>query len=275
MQIIDGKKISKEIIESLKEKANLINNKKFLGAVLVGDDSSSLKFLKQKENVSKELGIDFRIYNFPQNITTDNLRQKINQIVHHKTCGGLIVQLPLPDHINTYYVLNAIPKQKDPDVLSEHSLGAFYTQRNKILPPSVNTVKEIFKRQNIEIEDLNKLNIAVIGFGFLIGKPISFWLLPQVNILRVFNKKSFDVKYLKDFDVIISGAGKANLFSAKDVKDNTLVIDFGYDFIDGKIKGDFNSLDVGNTNISYTPTPFGTGPILVAKLFQNFVILNN
>jgi methylenetetrahydrofolate dehydrogenase (NADP+)/methenyltetrahydrofolate cyclohydrolase len=275
MQIIDGKKISKEIIESLKEKANLINNKKFLGAVLVGDDSLSFKFLKQKENVSKELGIDFRIYNFPQNITTDNLRQKINQIVHHKTCGGLIAQLPLPDHINAYYVLNAIPKQKDPDVLSEHSLGAFYTQRNKILPPSVNTVKEIFKRQNIEIEDLNKLNIAVIGFGFLIGKPISFWLLPQVNILRVFNKKSFDVKYLKDFDVIISGAGKANLFSVKDVKDNALVIDFGYDFIDGKIKGDFNSFGIENTNISYTPTPFGTGPILVAKLFENFVILNN
>jgi methylenetetrahydrofolate dehydrogenase (NADP+)/methenyltetrahydrofolate cyclohydrolase len=143
------------------------------------------------------------------------------------------------------------------------------------LPPSVNTVKEIFKRQNIEIEDLNKLNIAVIGFGFLIGKPISFWLLPQVNILRVFNKKSFDVKYLKDFDVIISGAGKANLFSVKDVKDNALVIDFGYDFINGKIKGDFNPLDVENTNISYTPTPFGTGPILVAKLFENFVILNN
>jgi len=273
MKIIDGKKIADEIIEDLKEKIVSINKRIFFGSVLVGNDNISLNFLNQKKKVAQELGIDFRIYNFPLDITTDKLRDEILKIALHKTCGGMIVQLPLPAHINTHYVLNAIPKQKDPDVLSEHSLGAFYTQRSKILPPAVSVVKEIFKRENIN--NINNLNIAVIGFGFLIGKPISFWLLPQAKILKVFDKESFNPKYLKDFDIIISGVGKANLFSTKDIKDNALVIDFGYDFIDGKIKGDFNPLDIENTNISYTPTPFGTGPILIAKLFENFIILNS
>lgn len=272
MKIIDGKKISEEIIKNLKKEVKNIEPPKFFGALLVGNNKASLNFLNKKKEIAKELGIDFRIYNLDENITTDKLRDEIQKIAKHKTCGGFTVQLPLPSHINTHYVLNAIPKEKDLDLLSEHSLGAFYTDRSKILPPAVEVIKEIISRENIELKNLN---VAVIGFGFLVGKPISFWLLPQVKNLKVFNSKSFSQELLKDFDLIIAGVGKAGLFSAKHLKNDAVVVDFGYDFKDNKIKGDFDDSEVLNTNILYTPTPGGTGPILVAKLFENFIKLNN
>ncbi len=271
MKIIEGKKISKELIENLKSEVKNIDLRKFFGALLVGDDKASLNFLNKKKEIAKELGIDFRIYNLNAGITTDKLKDEIQKIAKHKTCGGFTVQLPLPSYINTHYVLNAIPKEKDPDMLSEHSLGTFYTGRSKILPPAVEVVKEIVNREKIELKDLN---VAVVGFGFLVGKPISFWLLPQVKNLRVFNSKSFSQELLKDFDLIISGVGKAGLFSAKHLKNEAIVVDFGYDFKDNKIKGDFDDSEALNTNILYTPTPGGTGPILVAKLFENFLKLN-
>ena len=93
--------------------------KKFLGAVLVGDDKSSVSFLKQKEKTAKELGVDFRLYRFPAEIKNDELRNEVGKIAAHKTCGGVIVQLPLPEQLNWYYILNAIPREKDVDVLSE------------------------------------------------------------------------------------------------------------------------------------------------------------
>ncbi|MGC8775774.1 MAG: tetrahydrofolate dehydrogenase/cyclohydrolase catalytic domain-containing protein [Minisyncoccia bacterium] len=270
---INGKKIAAELLENLKNKINLLEKNKFFGAVIVGQNKESLNFLKQKQQIAEKLKIDFRIYNLEENITTDQLRKEIHRLSTPKTCGGFIVQLPLPAHINTNYVLNVIPKQKDVDLLSEHSLGAFYTGRSKILPPAVLTIKEILNRQ--KIETLN-LKVAVIGFGSLVGKPIAFWLLDKTKEIRVFTSKDKDLESeLKNYDLIVSGVGKAGLFSAKHLKNNAVVIDFGYDFNENnKIFGDFNPDQAEEKNIIYTPTPGGTGPILVLKLFENFYNLN-
>ncbi|MCX7589742.1 MAG: bifunctional 5,10-methylenetetrahydrofolate dehydrogenase/5,10-methenyltetrahydrofolate cyclohydrolase [Patescibacteria group bacterium] len=268
--IIDGKKIANDLLKNLKNK-NITS--KFFGALIVGEDKSSLNFLKIKQKIAKELNIDFRIYKFNENITTDKLRHEIARLANPKNCGGFTVQLPLPKHINSYYVLNSIPKNKDVDLLSEHSIGAFYSGRHKLKPPSVKVVEEIVKNQNINISNLN---CAVIGYGYLIGKPISFWLLDKVKQISVFTDKNINFQNnLKNYDIIISGVGKAKLFSAKHLKQNTVVIDFGYDFDkNNKIYGDFDSDLAKEKDILYTPTPGGTGPILVAKLFENFLELN-
>ena len=113
--IIDGKTIANDIVSQLQA---LPKSGKFFGAALVGDDPASLNFLKQKERVSRELGIEFRLYQLPLSITTDALRAEIGRLAEPKTCGAFIVQLPLPEAINRYYVLNAIPKEKDVDCLS-------------------------------------------------------------------------------------------------------------------------------------------------------------
>ena len=265
IMVIETSKIAHDIVARLK---TLPKPDKFLGAVLVGSDSASLNFLKQKEKIANELGIAFRIYQLPTDITTDKLRAEIGRLARPRKCGGLIVQLPLPDAINRHYVLNAIPKEKDADCLSEATLGAFYTERSHIVPPSVGTVEEILKSER---RDVRALKVVMVGAGFLIGKPIGFWLQNKVSELVVLDAsvKNLNEK-LADADIVISGTGHAHLFGTSGLKRGAVVIDFGFTRVNGKSTGDFNPDNAYENDIDYTPTPGGTGPILVAKLFENF-----
>ncbi len=268
--LVRGQKIANEIIDDLKSRPK---PKKFLAAVLVGADPASVSFLQQKEKTAKELGVDFRLYKFPAETKNDALREEVGKISSHKTCGGVIVQLPLPGHLNRHYILNAIPREKDVDVLSERSLGAFYAGRNPVLPPAVGVVETILKIMNYK---LRMMRVAVIGRGLLIGRPIGLWLQDKVSELTIFGSATENLRNkLKEFDLVISGVGKTALFSSENLKEGATVIDFGYDFNNGKISGDFNPI-IHNSGflIHYTPTPGGTGPILVAKLFDNFYGLN-
>ncbi len=264
--VIDGKSIAGGITERLNK---LPKPKKFFGAVLVGDDLASVNFLKQKEKAAESLGIEFRLYKLPVAITTDKLRSEIGRLAGPKTCGGFIVQLPLPDKINRYYALNAIPKSKDVDFLSEAALGGFYTGRSLAVPPSVGTVEEILK---LDQRNLRDLTVVMVGAGFLIGKPIGFWLQNQVAELVVLDSTVKDIhSRLRNADIVISGAGHPGLFGAENVKEGAVVIDFGFNRdAGGKIVGDFDPAGADDRNIRYTKTPGGTGPILVAKLFENF-----
>lgn len=269
--IIDGKKIADGVVVRLK---SLPRPEKFFGAVLVGDDPASVNFLKQKEEAARALDIEFRLYELPPDITTDKLRAEIGRLAQPKNCGGFIVQLPLPEKINRHYVLNAIPKEKDADCLSEAALGAFYTGRGAIAPPSVAAVEEILK---LEKRDLRSLNAVMVGAGFLVGKPVGFWLQNRVAELIVLDKTVKDLHArLREADIVVSGAGEPGLFHAADLKEGAVVIDFGFSRnAKGKIAGDFDPAGADVKNIHYTKTPGGTGPILVAKLFENFYILNS
>ena len=271
--LVRGTKIAEEIIDKLKKQPK---PKKFLAAFLIGNDSASISFLAQKEKVAKELGVDFRLYRYPPDIKQDPLRKEILKIISHKNCGGAIVQLPLPEHINKHYILNVIPREKDVDVLGERALGAFYAGRNSVLPPAVDVVQEIIR--NLEFE-IRNYRVAVVGLGFLVGKPITNWLMGKAKEIYLLDE-GFNMLILKEAGLVISGVGKANLFSAENLKENALVIDFGFSkqIVNGKeqIVGDFNleALNPSGYTLTYTPTPGGTGPILVAKLFENFYKLN-
>lgn len=269
--IIDGVKISRKIIDDLKSQPK---TKKIFAAILVGKNPASISFLKQKEKIAKELGIDFRIYKFPNEIKNDDLRKEVGKIASLKRVGGVIVQLPLPEHLNRHYILNVIPAGKDVDVLGERALGAFYTGRNLILPPAVGVLEEVLKFKSFKVSNLK---IAVIGAGFLIGKPIATWLMgkcPEIYLLY----RNSDFSILKQTDLIISGVGKAGIIKQEMLKENAGIIDFGYSFDEnGKISGDFDNGQLSNVKCQlsfYTPTPNGTGPILVAKIFENFYKLN-
>ena len=281
--IIDGKIIAQKIVKELKTKPGDWR-KKFMGAMLVGEDPASANFLKQKEKVAQELGISFRLYKAPENVATDDLRAEVGMLSRPKNCGGFLVQLPLPEQVNKHYVLNAIPKEKDVDCLSEQGLGAFYTGRGKIAPPAVDTVAEILSSNILNSKPMRELKFILIGAGFLIGKPVGFWLQNRAGEVTIYDSsvKNFHPN-LKEADVVISGAGQAGLFSVKDLKEGALVIDFGFNKKDEKIAGDFDPSTAGSgqvslveeKNIAYTKTPGGTGPILVAKLFENFWKLNS
>ncbi|KKQ21796.1 MAG: Bifunctional protein FolD [Candidatus Wolfebacteria bacterium GW2011_GWC1_37_10] len=270
---IDGKKIAQEIIEKLKIQKK---PEKIFAVVLVGNDKASENFLKQKERVAKELGIDFRLYKFSSDLKNDDLRKEVLKIANLKKVGGVIVQLPLPEHINKHYILNVIPREKDIDVLGERALGSFYAGRNLVLPPAVGVVEELLSIVKCQTSNVK---IAIVGRGFLIGKPIAIWLMDKVKELAIFGREG-DLSELKKYDLVISGVGKAGLIKMEILKEGAGVIDFGYDFgKDGKICGDLeiNKLSSypANRIKFYTPTPGGTGPILAAKIFENFYKLNS
>lgn len=271
MEIIDGRKIAENIIEKLKQQ-KMPN--KFFAAMFVGEDKVSENFLKQKENLAKELGVDFRVYRFSDVITNDDLRKEVSKFASLKNCGGIIVQLPLPKQVNKFYVLNAIPREKDVDVLGERALGAFYNERNVILPPAVSTLSEILETCNLK---LKTLRVAMVGLGFLVGKPISVWLMRKAKDLYLLRKGS-DFGILKQADLVITATGSPDLIKPEMLRSNASIVDFGCSMQNGKIKGDFDAQEsrINNKELRfYTPTPGGTGPVLVAKIFENFYKLNS
>lgn len=267
MKAIDGKGIAKEILERLKGESA---PQTIFAAVLVGDNAASESFVKQKEKAAKELGVDFRIYRFPETSTNDSLRKEIGKIASLSRVGAVIVQLPLPEHCNPHYVLNAIPSEKDVDVLSERTIGAFYNNRSKVVPPSVAVCEELFAREGIEPQEKK---VAVVGLGVLVGKPIALWLMKKAKEVYALDQGS-NLELLKQADIVISGVGKAGLIKPEMLKHGAAVIDFGYSFDDEeKIKGDFDD-DGLHDEGWYTPTPGGTGPVLIAKVMENFYLLN-
>jgi 5,10-methylene-tetrahydrofolate dehydrogenase/methenyl tetrahydrofolate cyclohydrolase len=268
IQQIPGKVIAQKIISDLKK---LPPPGKILAAVLVGDDTDSQNFLREKEKIGRQLGVRFKRYKLPGDWSPDQLRREVGRIALQKSVGGLLVQLPLPNKVNPYYVINAVPREKDVDVLGERALGAYYSGRNKIIPPAVATLEEVLKSVGFDVAGKK---VAVVGPGLLIGKPASLWLLGRVKNLFVIDIGG-DYSSLKMADLVVCGSGAAGFIKPNMLKDGAGVVDFGYGRNEaGKLVGDFaaNELtDNDNERLAfYTPTPGGTGPVLIAELFNNF-----
>ncbi|MBI2010850.1 MAG: bifunctional 5,10-methylenetetrahydrofolate dehydrogenase/5,10-methenyltetrahydrofolate cyclohydrolase [Candidatus Colwellbacteria bacterium] len=265
MPAIPGEKLAEDLIKKLKSEPI---PSKILAAILVGNDPRSLSFLKIKERVAKELGVDFRIYKI-EGANNDIVRAEIGRIALGKNIGGVVVELPLPEGVNPHYVLNVIPREKDVDVLGERASGSFYNWRNPVLPPAVGVVEELLITYKLEVPTLKA---AIIGFGALVGKPITTWLMGRAAEVYLLGKAS-DFGILEQANLVVLGVGEPGLVKPEMLKKGAYVIDFGYEYSEGKPQGDFDSSNeslVLSNKLMYTPTPRGTGPILVAKLFENF-----
>lgn len=266
--IFDGKKFFEEILEKLKEKRRGFGKLRF-DAILVGDNSASFSFLKEKEKACKVLDVDFKLHKIDEKISNTRLRKEIVKIGKIKSVNGLIIQLPLPKHLNSQYILNAIPEEKDIDVLSQKSLGAFYVGRSKILPPTVSAFKKVL--EYYYQDDLSKAYFVVIGAGKLVGKPIAVWLINQGYSFSVIEQNYPNLKQVAQMaDVIISGVGKPKLIMKEMIKQGAAIIDFGFGKIDGKIFGDFDE-SVKEKAGFLTPVPGGMGPVTVACLLENLL----
>jgi len=257
--LIDGKKLAEEIKTTLK------GDGLRLAIVQVGDDEASRKFIERKEKFAKDISVETRVYNLSSDISTTELRKKMAEISHILENDGIILQLPLPGHINTQYVLNGIVSKKDVDVLSSRSFGDFATGRSKILPPVVSAIKIIFEKYNV---DVSGKNIVVIGAGRLVGKPVATWLINQEATVSVLNEFTPDIsKFAKEADIIISGAGKPGLIKPEMVKEGVIIIDAG------SLVGDVDP-KVAEKSSLFTPVPGGIGPLTVAMVFKNLIELN-
>lgn len=254
--VIDGKKIAGEIITELEKRSV---PKKFLAVVLIGDDAASASFVKQKELIACELKVDFRIEKLEADVSESVLIEKMKELGKDESCGGVVLQLPLPPHVDREKVIAAIPPGKDVDALRGESV---------VMPPAVGVVEEILLTTHYS---LSTKTAAVVGLGFLVGQPVAKWLKDKVGELITLDIGD-DLTRLKSADVVILGIGKAGLIKPAMLKHSALVIDFGYSMGNSALRGDFDP--EGAENVTYTPTPGGTGPILVAGLFENFYALN-
>lgn len=262
MTVIDGKKIANKIIADLKKRPAPT---KELAAILVGENAASASFLRQKEKIAKELGVSFKLYNLNSAFSEGELIVELKKIILDDRVGGFILQLPLPEKYDRAAVLAALPADKDVDSL---------TGKGKAVPPAVLAVEDVLKEASFSLADRV---VGVVGRGLLVGRPIAEWLSGKCREVIIFHTKT-DLSRIKDCDLVICGAGKAGLIKPDMLKSNAGLIDFGFDMVNGKISGD---LDTSNplpptSNLSfYTPTPGGTGPVLVAELFKNFYHINS
>lgn len=260
--IINGKKLAQEILADLKKKFKKFK-KVTLAAIMVGDNPASFSFLKQKQKIAQKLGVELKIFKLSASFSNKKVITEIKKIAGKKQIKGIIVQLPLPEKFNSAKILETLPAQKDVDALGNKAV---------VLAPSVEVIKFVFKKYKINYR--NK-KIVINGLGNLIGQPIYNWLkIVACDVLAI--EKTAAIKkrkrLIQEADILISGAGKANMVPTKWIKKGTIIIDFGYDFIKGKIYGDVEKKASSKAKI-FTPTPGGTGPILVAMVFKNLLNL--
>jgi len=280
MILFDGKKLSRKILSELKETVVGMTEKFRLGIVVVGGNPAVKSFIAQKRKAADDVGIDTRVYPFPAEITTNELRKRISEIVHEKRNSAVIIQLPLPGHINTQYILNSVPPEKDADVLSARAVGNFSVGKSPIMPPVAGAIKALFEEYGIDYK--NKY-IVILGAGNLVGKPTALWLLNEKATFSVIRSATrHPEEFLRQADIIISGIGKPGFITGNMVKDGVVLIDAGTSESEGpstglgikKLVGDAD-FDSVSAKCSYiTPVPGGVGPLTVIMLFKNLVTLS-
>jgi methylenetetrahydrofolate dehydrogenase (NADP+)/methenyltetrahydrofolate cyclohydrolase len=271
MILLDGKKLSQRIFKELGAQVVGMTKKLRLGVVVVGKDPVIENFVAQKKKSAEEIGIDVRIYPFDEAITTNELRKRIAALVHEEKNTGVIIQLPLPDHINKQYILNAIPPEKDVDVLSARAIGSFIVGKSTVMPPVAASIKTLFKEYAIAYQDEH---IVILGAGNLVGRPVALWLLQEgVSFSVVTKETGHPERLMAEADIIISGIGKPHFIKGEMLKDGVVIIDAGTSESAGKLVGDVDPESVAKKASYLTPVPGGVGPVTIAMLLKNLVTL--
>lgn len=271
--IIDGTTIAKQILQKTKRKVTLLKKKGIiphLGIILVGNDPRSAVYIRGKEKAALDAGIKFTLFPFPQNITEKKLIDSITTIQKKHKLTGLIVQLPLPEHLYTPHILNAINPTIDIDCLTHENMGRLIMKWGELYPPTAAAVMEVIDSLRI---DLPGKHVVIVGAGALVGKPLAIMLINARATVTICNSATKDIqKTCKSADIVVSGVGKKDLIRGNMIKPGAVVIDTGICFENNKLYGDVNLKEVAKKASAVTPTPGGIGPITIAKLLQNTVL---
>lgn len=269
---MDGRKLSEKILNKVKKQIQNRHLKLTLAVILVGNNKASEVYIRSKKIACEKVGINFKLFQFSRGIRESELARQTKKIVLDKANSGVIIQLPLPKNINAQKILNIIHPQKDVDVLSEESMKRFNNGKSKILPTVASSVYHFLKEYKISFK--NKKTI-VIGAGRLVGKPVTRWFLnKKAKILMIDKFVKNAPSLIKMADIIISGVGKTNLVTGAMVKKGVVVIDAGISVENGSVKGDVDFQSVFKKASYITPVPGGVGPLTVACLIENLVIIN-
>ena len=273
-KIISGREVAEQILTTdLKNKVIALNEnniKPKLVVVLVGDVKASASYVAQKEKFAVKAGIESEVRRFKKDVTEDEILTVIDNINNDKSIHGVIVQLPLPDHISVAKVLNRIHPSKDVDGFTPTNVGKLFLGEDTLVSC---TPKGIMQMLASTGTNLTGKNVTVVGRSNIVGKPVAILCLQQHATVTMCHSRTKDLNAkLADADVIIVAVGIPKFIHGDQIPEGSIVIDVGIHNIDGKLCGDvdFDSASIKASSI--TPVPGGVGPMTVCALIENTII---
>lgn len=270
--ILDGKMLRDQIFESLKAKLDKMQQKPTLAVILVGENPASQIYVRNKKKTAEKLGINSLSIEYPSDISEEELLNKIKELNSDEKVTAILVQLPLPAHINKNRIIDAILPQKDVDGLTPYNLGKLFSgEEPYVYPCTPKGILLLLDEYNIKLEGKN---IVVVGRSNLVGKPVAQMLLKRNATVTMCHSHTKNLSAItKTADIIVSAVGK-KVIGEKMLKSDCVVIDVGI-FRDenGKISGDVDFENVSKTAAYISPVPGGVGPMTIASLMLNTVEL--
>lgn len=275
MQLIDGKSLSKKVQDAVKSDIEILKTQHGmvpgLAVVIVGDDPASHAYVAMKEKACKNVGVYSIAHKMPDSITQDEIIAIITMMNKNPHIHGILVQLPLPKHIDTTKILEVIDPKKDVDGFHAYNIGRMVVNLDSFVACTPLGVMKMFEEYNIELEGKD---VVVVGASNIVGKPMSSLLLnanATVTTTHIYTK---DLKrHTLNADIVIVGVGVPNLIKEDMIKEGAIVIDIGINRLeDGRLVGDVDFAAVSPKCSYITPVPGGVGPMTIAMLLKNTLI---
>lgn len=266
-QIINGKQIAAETRLKLKEKIAALPKKPTLAVILIGDDSASKIYVNSKEKACNEVGITAQSFHLPESTTQEELLTLINKLNQDKKINGILIQLPLPPHINKQEVLNAVSSLKDVDGFHPLNTGLLQQKCPLYIPC---TPKGIIRLLHSVKQNLAGLNAVIIGRSQIVGIPTAQLLLQENCTVTVTHSYTKDLPLLcRSADILVSAIGKPEFITKEYIKPNSIIIDVGINRTQKGLVGDVKFSDAEQIASYITPVPGGVGPMTIAMLLEN------
>ena len=269
-QILYGAPVAKQLDEiSLKIFQEVKSNNKtpHMTAITVGDNPASLLYVSRKKEKAEELGVEFNWIKLDKDTSQEKLKELVE--TESKNTDGLIIQLPLPDHLSSEDVINCIPPDVDVDGLTSYNLGSLFSNEYKLIPATSLAVLELLNFYQIKTEDKA---IVIAGRSRLVSSPLAKILSSKsynANVTVIHSKTSNQKQFITQADIFISAVGSAKLYGYSYFKQGATIIDIGISSVDGKTYGDIDTQNISEVASYRSPFPGGVGPITVSALFFN------
>jgi len=269
---IDGKAFSQVILEKIREEHNQLKEKygkqAGLAVVIVGNNPASQVYVRNKMKACENVGFYSENIELDENISEKELLQEIDKLNKNDRINGILVQLPLPSHINELKIIDSISPEKDVDGFHVANIGKMVIgDETGFISCTPYGIMQLLEEYKIEIAGKDAV---IIGRSNIVGKPMALMLIQKGATVQVCNSRTKDLrKKLNDADIIIVAAGVPKLLKKEDVKKGAVVIDVGINRVDGKICGDVDYEEVAEKASYITPVPGGVGPMTIASLIKN------
>lgn len=267
MAILIGRELNKKILEDLKEQIQGEKRAPGLAVIQIGNDPASNVYVGQKEKMAKTLGFKFIHIKLDESIEESEVLSVIEKLNQDESIDGILIQMPIPKHLNAKKILNTLKPQKDVDGLTDINMEKLVRNEEGLVPCTPMGIIDLLKYYNIEITGKN---VVIIGRSNLVGKPLFNLMINNNATVTLTHSKTKNLKEItKNADILVVAIGKPNFITSDYIKEGAVVIDVGINRVDGKLYGDVNFKDVQEKASYITPVPGGVGPMTIAELGKN------